>query len=263
MALGPESAVRSGEFWSLVIPHNIVMKVPTRSEVDLATERTNKLAYLSMVEIFQDLDESEMKYIDQVTTMVATPKGRVFFDPYASAEVLFILKKGDVSLYRINPEGKKLVTARLTTGSIFGEMAVLGQRMHEAYAEAMSDCLVCVMNRSEVEKLLLQHPRIAMRLAESLGRRLAEVEARLEDMAFKSVSGRLASLLLRLADETDWRGRPVITGLTHQQLAELIGSYRETVTMTLNEFKDSGCVSLGRRKIVIVDEHQLATIAKA
>lgn len=231
--------------------------------MNVATERTNKLAYLSMVEIFRDLDAAEMKHIDQVTTMVSTPRGRVFFNPYESLEVLFILKKGDVSLYRINPEGKKLVLSRLGAGSIFGEMTVMGQRMHGSYAEAASDCLICIMNKSEVEKLLLKNPRIAVRLAESLGHRLAETEARLEDMAFKRVSGRLAALLLRLAGDRDWRGRPVINGLTHQQLAEVVGSYRETVTLTLNVFRDSGCISIGRRKVIIVDEHQLAAFAES
>jgi CRP/FNR family transcriptional regulator, cyclic AMP receptor protein len=231
--------------------------------VAIASERTNKLAYLSMVEIFQDLSESEMKHLEQVTAMVTTPKGRIFYNPAQTAEVLFILKRGEVSIYRINPEGKKLVLTRLGAGSIFGEMGVLGQRMHETYAEAMTECLICVMSRSDVEQLLLRDPRIAMRLAQSLGTRLAEVEARLEEMAFKSVAGRLAGLLLRLADDTDWRGRRVLSGLTHQQLAELIGSYRETVTLTLNEFRAAGCIDIGRRKIVVLDEDKLSDIAES
>jgi CRP/FNR family transcriptional regulator, cyclic AMP receptor protein len=230
--------------------------------VTAVSERSNKLAYLSMVEIFQDLSPEEMQYIDRMTSMVTTPKGRVFFNPAERSEVLFILKKGDVSIYRINPEGKKLVTTQLGAGSIFGEMSALGQRMHETYAEATSDCLICVMSRSDVEQLLLKNPKIAMRLAQSLGNRLAEAEARLEDMAFKSVPARLAGLLLRLTDESDWRGRPMVKGLTHQQFAELVGSYRETVTLTLNEFRTSGLIEIGRRKVIILDEAGLFEIAE-
>jgi CRP/FNR family transcriptional regulator, cyclic AMP receptor protein len=229
----------------------------------ISSERSNKLAYLSMVEIFQDLSKQEIEYIDQMTAMIPTPKGRVFYNPAKSSEVLFILKKGEVSIYRINPEGKKLVTAQLSSGSIFGEMSVLGQRMQETYAEATSDCLICVMSRADVEQLLLKNPRIAMRLAQSLGNRLAEAEARLEDMAFKSVPGRLAGLLLRLAHDTDWRGRKVVSGLTHQQLAELVGSYRETVTLTLNEFRAEGYVDIGRRKVIILNETELSRIAES
>ncbi len=227
----------------------------------LASERQNKLAYLSMVEIFQDLSPSEMQHLEQVTAMVTTPKGRIFYQPEESSEVLFILKKGEVAVSRINEDGKKLVVSHLSSGSIFGEMGVLGQRMQQSYAEALTECLICVMSRSDVEQLLLKDPRIAMRLAQSLGNRLAQAEERLEEMAFKSVAARLAGLLLRLADESDWRGRRMVTGLTHQQLAELVGSYRETVTLTLNEFRDAGLVEIGRRKIVLADEDELAHIA--
>ena len=226
-------------------------------------ERTDKLTYLSMVEIFQDLSESEIQHIEQITTMVTTPKGRVFYSPHDANEVLFLLKKGTVEVYRINAEGKKLVTARLQAGSVFGKMGILGQRMDEAYAEATSECLICVMSRSDVEQILLKDPRIAVRLAQSLGNRLAEAEARLEDMAFKSVPGRVASLLLRLADDTDWRGRKIVKGLTHQQIAEIIGSYRETVTLTLNEFRANGHVDTGRRKIILLDETRLSEIAES
>jgi CRP/FNR family transcriptional regulator, cyclic AMP receptor protein len=229
----------------------------------ISSEHSNKLSYLSMVEIFQDLSKSEIEYIGQLTAMVTTPKGRVFYNPTDRSEVLFILKKGDVSIYRISPEGKKLVTVQLGPGSIFGEMTVLGQRMQETYAEAVSECLICVMSRSDVEQLFLKDPRIAMRLAQSLGNRLAEAEARLEDMAFKSVPGRVAGLLLRLADDTDWRGRKVVSGLTHQQLAEIVGSYRETVTLTLNDFRAAGYVDIGRRKVIILNETELSRVAES
>lgn len=236
----------------------IARKTPTRT---VHSERTNKLTYLSMIEIFQDLSPSEMDYINQVTTMVSTPRGKLFYSPEDNAEVLFLLKKGTVDLYRISSQGKKLVTANLQAGAVFGKMQILGQRLGESYAEATSESLICVMSRNDVDRLLLDDPRIAMRLAQSLGNRLAEAESRLEDMAFKSVSARLASLLLRIAEETDWRGRRIVKGLTHQQLAEIIGTYRETVTLTLNEFQAAGHIQTGRRKVTLIDEVRLAELA--
>src|SRR5688500_17139149 len=97
----------------------------------------NKLTFLSEVEIFQDLTPLEMEDLGKITAMVTTERGRVFFDPAEPAEVLFILKQGEVAISRISPEGKKLIVARLGPGSIFGEMAVLGQRLHESFAEAL------------------------------------------------------------------------------------------------------------------------------
>lgn len=226
------------------------------------TAADSKLAYLSTVEIFQDLTPKEMAHLEQITAMVTTERGRVFYNPAEPAEVLFILKQGEVAISRVSTEGKKLTVARLGPGSVFGEMSIVGQRLHESFAEALSDCLICVMSRRDVEELLLADPRIAMRLVKALGDRLTEAEARLEEMAFKTVPARLASLLLRLASETDWRGRRVVQGLTHQQLAELVGTYRETATTTLNQFRADGLIDIGRRKIILLDPEGLEAIAE-
>lgn len=220
-----------------------------------------KLEYLSMVELFQDLAPEEIQRLEHVTGLVEYRRGHVVYSPDDPAERLFILKRGEVEVSRMTPDGKKLVLARLGPGAVFGEMTVLGQRLHRSFAEAVSDCLVCVMSRSDVERLLLGDPRIARRLVQMLGTRLAQIENQLEEFAFKSLSARLAGLLLRLATDTDWRGRRVLNGLTHQQLAELLGTYRETVTATLNQFRDQGLVEIGRRRIVLLDPAALERVA--
>lgn len=223
----------------------------------------DKRAYLSMVEIFQDLAPSDMEHLERVTAMVTCKRGRVFYAPDERAEVLFILKKGDVAISRISPDGRKLMVETLGHGSIFGEMAVLGQRMHENSAEALTDCLICVMSRTDVEDLLLSDPRIAIRIVQSLSDRLTRAEERLEEMAFKNVPARLASLLLRLAIDSDWRGRPLLSGLTHQQLAELIGTSRETVTLTLNNFRTDDLIEIARKRVTLLDRTRLQAIIDA
>ncbi len=110
--------------------------------------------------------------------------------------------------------------------------------------------------------LINRHPIIAVRIAEVLSIRLESAEERLQEMAFQGLRERLASLLLRLADQTDWRGNLVISGLTHQHLAEILGSYRETITATLNEFKANGLIETGRKKIVIVDVDGLRSLVR-
>lgn len=222
----------------------------------------DKRQYLSTVEIFQDLQPDDMAHLEKVTAMVTCERGRVFYNPAEPAEVLFILKRGEVAISRISPDGRKLTIDTLGPGSIFGEMAVVGQRMHEHYAEAQTECLICVMSRLDVEELLLADPRVSVRLIQALGERLARAEARIEEMAFKGVQSRLASLLLRLALDTDWRGRPVLAGLTHQQLAELTGSTRETVTVTLNQFREAGLVEIARKKVTILDRDGLDAVSE-
>lgn len=219
-----------------------------------------KLGYLSDVDLFRDLSERDMTELDRMTTITNVPRGRVFYQPEDVGEVLFLIKEGRVQLYRISPEGKKLVIATLGPGTLFGEMALLGQAMHNAFAEALDDCLILVMSRADLERLILDKPAVGLRMLEITGRRLSDAEARLEDMAFKGIPARLASLLLRLANE---RGAKDIVGLTHQDLAETIGTYRETATQVLNDMKAQGLIDIGRKRIEILDMERLAEVARS
>ena len=219
-----------------------------------------KLGYLSDVDLFRDLSDRDMAELDRMTTITNVPRGRVFYQPEDVSEVLFLIKQGKVQLYRISPEGKKLVIATLGPGTLFGEMALLGQQMHNAFAEALDDCMILVMSRTDLERLILSKPLVGLRLLEITGRRLNDAEARLEDMAFKGIPARLASLLLRLSDE---RNSPDILGMTHQDLAETIGTYRETATQVLNDMKSQGLIEIGRKRITICDPDRLAEVARS
>ncbi len=217
-----------------------------------------KIRTLSTMELFQDLSPQEQEELDRITTMTSVRRGKVLYRPEESGEVLFILKSGRVQLYRIAPEGKKLVIATLNKGSLFGEMALLGQQMHNTFAEAITDCQICIMRRSDLEHLIMQRPQVALRMLEITGRRLRDAEIRLEDLAFKSIPARIASLLLRLADKEDG----VLSGYTHQDFAEMVGTYRETATQVLNDLKSKGLIDIGRKRITIRDWEGLKTIAE-
>jgi len=221
-------------------------------------ERTSKIGYLQMMDIFQDLTGEEIAEIDRATTITTCRRGRIFYMPEDTSQVLFFLKEGRVQLYRISPDGKKLVIGSIGPGAIFGEMALIGQGMHNTFAEATEDCVLLVMNREDVERLLVTRPKVALRVFEALGSRLKETESRLEGIACRSIPARLASLLLQLADA---HGDDTITGMTHQDLGEQIGTYRETTTQTLNSFKAGGLIDIGRKRITILDREGLERIA--
>lgn len=220
-----------------------------------------KLTYLSNIEIFQDLSLNELEAIDRQITMSSCEPGRIFYMPEETGEVLFLLKKGRVQLYRISPGGKKLVVATLGPGAIFGEMSLVGQGMHNTFAEAVDECLLCVMSRADVERLMKEKPQVAFRFVEALGDRVTDLESRLEEIAFRSIPERLASLLLRLATEQG-RGDEV-TGYTHQDLAEMLGTYRETITQTLNDFKSDQLIDISRKKVTIVDSERLQFLSES
>ena len=222
--------------------------------------RQEKLDYLSSIEIFQDLSKSDIEEMNRQFLMTGCAAGNIFYMPEETGEVLFLLKKGRVELYRLSPDGKKIVVASLGSGAIFGEMSLVGQGMYNTYAEATTECILCVMSRSDVERLMREKPQVAFRLVEALGKRLIQTERQLEDLAFKSIGARLASLLLKLADET---GSDKVDGFTHQQFSEMVGTYRETVTQTLNEFRVNDLVQIERKKVILIDRAGLESVANS
>lgn len=219
-----------------------------------------KLKYLSTIDVFRDLSMDELAEMDRWITMSTCEPGKIFYMPEDMGEVLFLLKKGRVQLYRLSAEGKKLVVATLGPGAVFGEMSLVGQGMHNTFAEAADECVLCVMSRADVERLMREKPAVALRFVEAIGERLIQMEQRLEELAFKSIPVRLASLLLQLADE---QGGDRVTGYTHQDLGEMLGTYRETITQTLNDFKAQGLVEIGRREILVEDRGGLESLAGA
>jgi CRP/FNR family transcriptional regulator, cyclic AMP receptor protein len=219
-----------------------------------------KLGYLSAIDVFRDLPRSEVERLAETTTMYTVPKGRLIYRPGEYSSALFLLKKGRVQIVRQSSDGKRLILATLGPGTFFGEMALIGQRFpQDSTAEAVDDAVVCVLSRRDLERLIMDHPKVGLRFLEQLSARLLETELIVEDFAFKSVPARLAGQLLRLMETSDDNS----VEATHQELADMIATYRETVTLTLHEFQDRGLVELGRRSVEIRDAAGLQAQAEA
>jgi CRP/FNR family transcriptional regulator, cyclic AMP receptor protein len=214
---------------------------------------TLKLHYLEKAELFRDLSPEDMEDIRRITTMKTCPAGRVFYSPNEQGEVLFILKTGRVQLYWMSDEGKRVVLGNVEPGTLFGEMALTGQGLYDAFAEAVEESLICVMNRRDVEKLITSKPLIAIRLLGMMGKRLRETEDRLQQSLFRDVPSRLAALLLRLRSEN---GSDTIE-LTHEELAQRLGVYRETVTTALSHLRNERLISMARREIHLTNIPEL------
>ena len=220
--------------------------------------RQSKLRLLREAEIFRDLTPADMEDIERLTTMTTSRKGRVLYSADSSAEVLFILKKGRVQLYRIAEDGRRLLTDILDAGTVFGEMPMLSQRMGGSIAEALEDCTLCVISRHDLEHLIQSKPNFALNVVQLLALKNAELEERLERQAFQSVHERLASMLIDLARDSD-----DIWNVSHQQIGETIGASRETITRALGDFRAQGVLELSRSHIKIKDRRGLAEAARS
>lgn len=214
-----------------------------------------QLGYLSRINLFADLDRATLATLNGITPMVTVPRGSVILRPGEAAQVLYLLKRGRVRLYRLTPDGRELTLAILGDGNVFGATETVALGSPEMYAKAMDDALVCAMRQGDVERLLRAHPEVALRLVSLLSQRVCELESLVESLAHEDVRQRLLHLLLHLAgdfgvEETDGFTRLDLP-LTHEDLATMIGSTRETVTVTLSRLVRENVVRTGRREIAL------------
>lgn len=215
----------------------------------------SKHGYLGKTAVFRDLDPDEREVLQGVAHEVTMGKDQVIYRQGERAERLFLLREGQVRLSRLSPAGRERSVAVLEPGTFFGQMPPAGETMRNARAVAMDNCRLVVMSKGDFERLIAKK-QVALRILEATAGRLAQAEARLEDLAYRSVPARLVSLLLRLAPEHDG----VIEGLTHQDLGDAIGAYRETITKALDDFEARGLVEVARRRLRILDRAGLSRV---
>ncbi len=201
----------------------------------------------SVPEILIELREDDPEFKQAITAQSFRP-GQVVADPEHLSRNLFTLMKGRVQLVREGPNGRRLAIATLGPGSMFGEGAILGAVDRSVKAVALTDCIVWAVPQPHAQALTLRYPVLSWGLLQTVGQRLAQVENRMEEVAYKRLPERLAGLLLELAN-----GGRAIRGTSHQALADMLGTYRETISAILRSFKDDGLVELGYRKIELRD----------
>jgi len=211
--------------------------------------------HLPVADLFRDFTPEEMQEVERMTVVQNFQKGRMLYAPGETGEALFLLRRGAVQIYRMSPEGRKLVIAHLLPYSFFGEMSCIGQGMYDTFAEATEDSVVITMNCANLERLLMSKPQVALRILEAFGKRVIDAEQQLEDIAFKGLVARVASLLLREASDGE------VKGFSHRDIAERLGVYRETATNALNELKSAGIITIGRKRISITDRERLKQVA--
>jgi CRP-like cAMP-binding protein len=158
------------------------------------------------------------------------------------------VRSGRVNIVRTGASGRDFDVKSVEAGTIFGDMPMLGQSMLGARAVAGDACKVTFMTAADFEKLVAASPSVALNLARQIGPRLVDAERRHEQSAFQPVTSRVASLLLKLAG-----GKKEVGGYTHQEMADMLGVYRETVTNGIGELKQDHLIKVGRKRITLLD----------
>ena len=220
----------------------------------------SKIWYLRKADIFSRLTKDEMEWVDRVSVMRSYCKQDLVFTPNDRGDKIFLLKKGRVKISRLSEGGRELTLAILEPGEIFGEESLVDGGRRSTFAETLDDAYICVVRREDFEELLKNKPDLALQVAKVMGERLKKIQDRMEELTFRSVPARLASALLYLSDDhgvpTD-RGIKIDPKLTHQELANLIGSTRETTTSALNGFRRKGFIDVEKHHFIVLSPDSL------
>jgi len=215
-----------------------------------------KTSFLARHMLFQDIDEHGLQEVERLSTLTTYSPGRILYRPGETGTALLLVLAGEVHLYHLSTDGRKLITDTLTVGASFGEFSLLGTGIHTSFAEVIETARLCIINRHDVEHLLIQYPSFTRNLLTSMCQRCSQLETQLTNITFKSTTAQLATLLLQLAGSSNR-----IEGLSHEALAEHLGVYRETVSVALRELKESGALELGRKHVIIQNKALLETFA--
>lgn len=215
------------------------------------------LDLLREIDIFSQLSDKDLRQLAPYVSLHRFSERQIIYMPSDPRSRLYAILSGRVKLTQVSPEGKELVLAVLGKGDVFGELCLFEQGPQSALVTAIEDSEVFAVRCADLAKFMAEDPALIAALGKHVGERIRSLEQKLSDMVFKDVSQRLASLIVDFAREHGEKtpsGQHVIEmKITHQDLAGLIGSTRETTTITLNHFRDVGLIDFQRGRIVVRD----------
>jgi CRP-like cAMP-binding protein len=182
------------------------------------------------------------------------------YTPNDSAQELFFITSGQVHLSLLSTSGRILTLHVIDSYHLFGHSVLSGCKTYDTFAEAVVPTQTLSIPRAAVLQTLVEHPKLGVLLVEMLGQYLLATSRRLDELAFKSVPARLASILLDMADETMSNQR--LPHRTHQQLADMTNTYRATVTKVIKQFRSDRLLDMDRSGITLLNTSRLREVAR-
>ncbi|NQN52100.1 Crp/Fnr family transcriptional regulator [Streptococcus suis] len=216
-------------------------------------ESVSHASCITVVPIFNHLEGEQMEEIMKVMKSVSYKKGEVLYREGDTSNVLYVVSKGKIRIYRLSDSGKEQLLRILNPGDFTGELALFRESIHEAYAEAMIDTDVCMISKNDLQEFLLKYPTISLKILAEFSNRLEISEKQTTRFVTEKVEARLA---LFLGECTDGGVSPIEIELpmSKKDLASYLGTTPETISRTLADFEDAGYIKQKRnKKIEILD----------
>ena len=215
---------------------------------------------LKKVSLFEGMNEVELEALSEVALPRVFPKDRVVIMAEEDGDTLFVISDGQVKVSIVSEDGREVILSILGQGNFFGEMSLLDGNPRSANVTTMTEAELLMIRRADFLRLIHRIPDIAIKLLSVLASRLRKTDRKIEGLALSDVTGRITQTLLQLAEE---QGSPGSEGIliknrpTHQELANMSGTTRETVSRVLKRLETQGYIIPRSRDLLVVGIDQV------
>lgn len=220
----------------------------------MVVERKPAPAALQQSEIFESLTQAQMTRLLGIIERLDLPKHQILFSAGMPTNLVYFIERGSIRLTRPSPDKQSVVILSLVgPGDILAD-SLWQLDVHECCAETIEECIVYQLPQDCLQDFMKENPDFARDLIQALGARLIQAERRIEDLIFRQVPSRVAKLFINLAEN---HGKVTAAGivlslpLTHQEIADTVGSSRVTITQILNRFRASGWIGIKYKRVTI------------
>lgn len=212
--------------------------------------------FLAYVPIFSEIPMETLEKIEKIGTRRMFNKNDVILMEDEVGSALFVIVKGKVKVARTSSDGREVILTILSDSDFFGEMAILDGQTRSATVVAIEDTELFLIQRNDFINLLKEYPEVAISLLQELTKRLRAADGKIKALSLKDAEGKVATVILQLADDVGMikHGKVEIDKLPLQQdLANMAGTSRETISRTLHSFAKKGIIELDGSKLRIMD----------
>lgn len=205
---------------------------------------------LELVPLFAGLDEQSLLKLETGATVRIYPRNTVIINQGDESNSLYVILTGRVKVYLGSEDGREIILDFLEAGEAFGELALIDGERRSASVMTTEESRIAMLPQRHFLECLRNHPDISINLMRTLTGRIRSMAGQVENLALLDVYGRIARELMKQSDQMP-DGRRITQAITHQDLANLVGSSREMVTKILNDLKRGGYIDIEHHRIII------------
>ncbi len=206
---------------------------------------------LRHIPLFSRVSDADLERVASLLIERRFPKNKTIVEEGLTGDYMYVLREGQVKVTKLSSDGREKILELLEAGDFFGEMSLLDSAPRSATVKTMTAARVLALSRNDFLSLLRRSPDLAMAVVQELTRRLRQVDEQASSLSFQRVKERTQGVLVRLAREDPGQGQRATPPLTHQQIADMIGTSRETVTRVVKGLKQDGWLRQEGKRYVI------------